>query len=223
MFRATTATLAGAGRYRSKDVARFFLCGGANHRSLATLCSGNRNLLESWSNPTGIKLTRDNAKALFSTATTVKADETVGGAAFEQARKYKYFRNVEITPEGVAVLRFDGPKSVNTICFEMANETKKLWNDEIHSNPNICSVVFLSAKLDGFIAGADISDIKSIADKQDLIPIIGDGLKMFQHMKTKGVPLVCGMHGPALGGGLEWALWCDYRICSDSPKTKMGT
>eukprot|EP00978_Attheya_sp_CCMP212_P040164 scaffold216326_cov26-Attheya_sp.AAC.1 len=30
------------------------------------------------------------------------------------------------------------------------------------------------------------------------------------------------MHGPALGGGLEWALWCDYRICTDSPKTKLG-
>ena len=138
-------------------------------------------------------------------------------------RKYKYFRNVEITPEGVAVIRFDGPKSVNTICFEMANETKKLWKDDVSTNANIKAVVFLSAKPDGFIAGADISDIKNVADKKALIPIIEDALQMFQHMKSKGVPLVCGIHGPALGGGLEWALWCDYRICSDSSKTKMGT
>jgi hypothetical protein len=138
------------------------------------------------------------------------------------ARQYTYFQNVEVTPEGVAIIRFDGPKAVNTICFDMATETKKLWADHIENNPDIKAVAFLSAKKDGFIAGADIADIKTIENKQDLIPIIEDGLAMFQNMKAKGVPLVCGIHGPALGGGLEWALWCDYRVCSDSPKTKMG-
>jgi 1,4-dihydroxy-2-naphthoyl-CoA synthase len=137
-------------------------------------------------------------------------------------RKYKYFRDVEITPDGVAVIRFDGPKSVNTICFEMKDETKKLWKEEISDNSNIKAVVFLSAKSSGFIAGADITDISSIDNKAELIPIIEDGLKLFQSMKAKGVPLVCGIDGPCLGGGLEWALWCDYRICSDSSKTKMG-
>ncbi len=142
-------------------------------------------------------------------------------AAATLDRKYKYFRNVEITPEGVAVIRLDGPKSVNTICFEMKDETKKLWKDEISDNSNIKAVVFLSAK-SGFMAGADISDIKLIENKADLIPIIEDGLNLFKNMKAKGVPLVCGIDGPCLGGGLEWALWCDYRICSDSSKTKMG-
>lgn len=137
-------------------------------------------------------------------------------------RKYKYFRNVEVTPEGVAIVRFDGPKAVNTISFDMAKETKELWATEIESDAKVKAVAFLSAKSSGFIAGADIADIQAIENKQDLLPIIKDGLGMFQHMKAKGVPLVCGIHGPALGGGLEWALWCDYRICSDSSKTKMG-
>ena len=138
-------------------------------------------------------------------------------------RKYEYFRNVEVTASGVAVLRLDGPKkAVNTISFAMADEAKKLWAAEIENNSSVKAVVFASAKPGMFIAGADIFDIQQIEDKQQLLPLIADGLQFFQHMRAKGVPLVAAIDGPALGGGLEWALWCDYRICSDSSKTKLG-
>uniref|UniRef100_A0A7S1YNE5 Trifunctional enzyme subunit alpha, mitochondrial n=2 Tax=Grammatophora oceanica TaxID=210454 RepID=A0A7S1YNE5_9STRA len=138
-------------------------------------------------------------------------------------RKYEYFENVELTPEGVAVIRFDCPgKPVNTISFALKDEAKVLWNQEIDSNGAVKAVVFSSAKPNMFIAGADIFDIKSIEDKSQLVPLIEDGLDFFQSMKKKGIPLVCAIDGPALGGGLEWALWCDYRVCSDSKKTKLG-
>mmetsp|Transcript_26218 Transcript_26218/g.39691 ORF Transcript_26218/g.39691 Transcript_26218/m.39691 type:complete len:791 (+) Transcript_26218:113-2485(+) len=139
------------------------------------------------------------------------------------SRKYEYFQNVEISPEGVAVIRFDCPKSsVNTISFALKDEAKMMWKNEIENNDNIKAIVFTSAKPNMFIAGADIFDIKSIENKQDLVPLIEDGLEFFQHMKKKNVPLVAAIDGPALGGGLEWALWCDYRICTDSSKTKLG-
>jgi enoyl-CoA hydratase/long-chain 3-hydroxyacyl-CoA dehydrogenase len=137
-------------------------------------------------------------------------------------RKYKFFQNVQLTDEGVAIIRFDCPKSVNTISFALAEEAKILWKKEIEDSAAVKSVVFSSAKPGMFIAGADIFDIQAIDNKQELIPLIEDGLKLFQHMRAKKVPLVAAIDGPALGGGLEWALWCDYRICTDSPKTKMG-
>ncbi|KAL7441856.1 hypothetical protein ACHAXM_008078 [Skeletonema potamos] len=138
-------------------------------------------------------------------------------------RKYKHFQNVELTPTGVAIIRFDNPdKKVNTLSFALMREAQTMWEADIASNNDIKSIVFTSAKESGFIAGADIFDISSVKDKSTLVPVIEEALKFFLHMKSKKVPMVAAIHGPALGGGLEWALWCDYRICTDSKSTKLG-
>jgi len=137
-------------------------------------------------------------------------------------RNYEFFTNVEFTEEGVAIIRFDCPKKVNSISFALSEEAKKLWKNQIENNSEVKAVVFSSAKPDMFIAGADIFDIKRIENKKDLVGLIEEGMNFFMHMRKKKVPLVCAINGPALGGGLEWAMWCDYRVCSDSPKTKLG-
>jgi hypothetical protein len=121
-------------------------------------------------------------------------------------RKYKFFQDVEVTPEGVAIIRFDGPKKVNSISFDMSKEARKMWQNDIANNSAIKAVVFSSGKPDMFIAGADIFDLKAVENKQDLIGLIEDGMDFFQSMKDKKVPLVCAIDGPALGGGLEWAM-----------------
>lgn len=136
-------------------------------------------------------------------------------------RKYEYFTNVEFTKEGVAIIRFDCPNKVNTISFALSDEARQMWKGEIENNSDVKAVVFSSAKPDMFIAGADIFDIKRIENKDDLVGLIKEGVNFFKHMREKKVPLVCAINGPALGGGLEWAMWCDYRVCSDSPKTKV--
>jgi hypothetical protein len=136
-------------------------------------------------------------------------------------RKYEYFTNVEFTKEGVAIIRFDCPNKVNTISFALSDEARQMWKGEIENNSDVKAVVFSSAKPDMFIAGADIFDIKRIENKDDLVGLIEEGVNFFKHMREKEVPLVCAINGPALGGGLEWAMWCDYRVCSDSPKTKV--
>ena len=58
-------------------------------------------------------------------------------------RLYENFENVEVTPEGVAIVRFDcANQSVNTISFAVADEAKKLWANEIENNDNVKAVVF---------------------------------------------------------------------------------
>ncbi len=138
-------------------------------------------------------------------------------------RKYQFFQNVQITDTGIAIIKFDNPsKKVNTISFDLKDEAERLWDDEIHHNSSIKGVVFTSGKKDGFIAGADIFDIQKLEHKADVVPLIESATQFFLKLKSKNVPLVCAINGPALGGGLEWALWCDYRICTDSSKTKLG-
>jgi enoyl-CoA hydratase / long-chain 3-hydroxyacyl-CoA dehydrogenase len=176
-------------------------------------------------------IARTTTRFTFSTA-AVAADPVAPSSSINStetkfaptaARKYEYFTNVEVTPSGVALIQFDGPKkAVNTISFAMAEEAKRLWQKEIANNASVKAVVFASAKPAMFIAGADIFDIQRITNKQELLPLIEDGVTFFQQMRAKGVPLVAAIDGPALGGGLEWALWCDYRICTDSNKTKLG-
>lgn len=138
-------------------------------------------------------------------------------------RKYEFFQNIEITKSGVAIVRFDHlTKKVNTLSFASKDEAFLLWDNDIHNNSNIKSVVFTSAKKKNFIAGADIFDIQSLEDKSEVAAHIDSALRLFRTMQSKGVPLVCAINGDALGGGLEWTLWSDYRICTDNEKTKLG-
>ncbi|CAJ1966905.1 unnamed protein product [Cylindrotheca closterium] len=164
--------------------------------------------------------------ARFQSTAAVEAEETIRAPppSFEPkaGRKYEFFQDIEMTPEGVAVIRFDGPKSVNSISFDMSREARVMWENEIANNAEVKAVVFSSGKPGMFIAGADIFDLKAVENKQDLVGLIEEGMDFFQLMKDKKIPLVCAIDGPALGGGLEWTMWCDYRVASDSPKTKLG-
>jgi len=160
-------------------------------------------------------------KAAVAAVAPSKQAETKTPFVSTPTRKYQFFQNVEMNDSGVAIVRFDGPgSSVNTISFQAASEAKTLWDTDIKDKAK--AVVFTSAKPHMFIAGADIFDIQSVENKQDLVPLIEDGLTMFQSWKDAGIPLIAAIDGPALGGGLEWALWCDYRICTDSSKTVLG-
>lgn len=145
-----------------------------------------------------------------------------GAEVLEPSRKWTYFEDLEVKGDGVAVIRMDAPGRMNTISEELRQEADAFFESEIRGNGAIKSIVFMSAKKDNFIAGADIKMIDAIEDKSELRDICMKGHETFRKMRELKLPMVAAINGAALGGGLEWALHCDYRIATTDRKTVLG-
>jgi 3-hydroxyacyl-CoA dehydrogenase/enoyl-CoA hydratase/3-hydroxybutyryl-CoA epimerase len=123
--------------------------------------------------------------------------------------------------DGVAVLLFDTPKRpVNVLSGGMLEEAGPLM-EEIERDDAIVAVVLASAKPDSFIAGADLDVVvKMTAEEAEAIS--RGAHAWLDRVEASRKPFVAAIHGAALGGGLEVALACRYRIASDHPKTVLA-
>jgi enoyl-CoA hydratase/long-chain 3-hydroxyacyl-CoA dehydrogenase len=137
------------------------------------------------------------------------------------AREFTYFDNVEVK-DGVAIVRFNGPAKMNTISISMQDDANGIFKEKILANKEVKAVVFISSKPDNFIAGADINMIENFEDKSELPSLLMKAHSLFDEIKKLKLPLVAAINGACLGGGLEWALYCDYRIATTSSKTILG-
>ena len=84
------------------------------------------------------------------------------------------------------------------------------------------AVVVLSGKANGFIAGADISEFRSDATEAEALALIRGGQQVLDLLAALPVPTVAAIHGFCLGGGLELALACRYRIATADRSTSLG-
>ena len=83
-------------------------------------------------------------------------------------------------------------------------------------------VAFLSGKQDNFIAGADIEEFVQLGSAAEAERLAAEGQEMLDRVARFPKPVVAGIHGGCLGGGLEFALACHYRVATDHPKTQIG-
>ena len=124
-----------------------------------------------------------------------------------------------VVENGVAVVTFDLPnESVNKFTRAVKDEFINVF-DRFDQDESVRGVVLISGKPDVFIAGADIEEFTQIRTATDAERLSRDGQLMIDKVEALKVPVVAAIHGACMGGGLEAALGCHYRIASDHPKT----
>ncbi len=141
--------------------------------------------------------------------------------------------SIEIDADGIALILFDSPgRSMNILSLEALDEVDQ-WARRLREDDAIKGAVLASGKESGFCAGADLSELGAVFEEAKTLSEEESGklfydrfLKLntaFRAIETCGKPVAVALNGIALGGGLEIALACHYRIAADdNPRLKLG-
>lgn len=133
---------------------------------------------------------------------------------------YQHWR-LHIDPERILWLHLDRRgTSVNTLNQEVLVELQSILNSL--KPEEIIGIVILSAKSKGFIAGADIKQFVTLQDAEEAYKLVRRAQKVFDQLSDLPLPSVALIRGFCLGGGMELALACRYRVAEDSLATQLG-
>ncbi|ELP2673488.1 fatty acid oxidation complex subunit alpha FadJ [Vibrio parahaemolyticus] len=122
----------------------------------------------------------------------------------------------------IAWLAIDVPnEKMNTLQAAFADEMKEIFA-QLKDSSGIKGMIIHSLKPDNFVAGADVRMLEACTTAHEAQALAKQGQELFQQLSDLPYPVVAAIHGPCLGGGLELALACDYRVCTDSDKTRLG-
>ncbi|MBW5819549.1 fatty acid oxidation complex subunit alpha FadJ [Yersinia enterocolitica] len=129
---------------------------------------------------------------------------------------------LSVRPDNIGIITVDvvGDK-VNTLKAEFAEQIAEILQ-QAQALSQLQGLVIISGKPDSFIAGADITMIAACRTAQDARILAQKGQSILAQIAAFPVPVVAAIHGACLGGGLELALACHSRICSQDDKTVLG-
>ena len=129
--------------------------------------------------------------------------------------------SLEIDVDRVGWLTCDTPDaSTNVLSAAVVRDLAAKLDDVVRQN--LSGVIVRSAKANGFIAGADIHEFLQIRTPEQGYELVRAGQRVLQQLEDLPCPTVAMLHGFALGGGLELALACTYRIGADDAALSLG-
>jgi len=135
------------------------------------------------------------------------------------------YRTVKVeVKEGAAILKLNNPpvnQLSESFVKEMANAIMEAFRDQE------VKAVILAGTGKNFIAGADITEIKGVADKDDVFSKVMDNHRFMNAIEDGPKPVIAAINGNCLGGGMEIAMACHYRIAAQGvqvgqPEVQIG-
>ncbi len=129
--------------------------------------------------------------------------------------------SLQVDDQGIAWMSVDRVgSSTNVLTEELLEAFDQTLVQIAQTHPK--ALVIQSAKASGFIAGADVkafAQVPGVASAEQHIQRVHD---IFHRLEAMAFPTVAAIHGFCLGGGLELALACDFRVSCDDEKTRLG-
>ena len=127
--------------------------------------------------------------------------------------------------EGIAWALMDREgERVNSMGRRLTEELGEIvkWAETAAIHGEIKGLVLMSAKATGFLVGADIREFSRFATEQQVKEVVKATLGLLDRIEKLPIPVVAAIHGFCLGGGLELALACHYRIADREESTRLG-
>lgn len=109
----------------------------------------------------------------------------------------------------MAVFTMDNPP-VNQLSSQFRSDLAEAFG-EAHADDAVKAIV-LTGSAKNFIAGADITEIQQVDGREALLSGMMEGMKFMTHIETGPKAVVAAINGNCLGGGLEIAMCCHYRV-----------
>jgi 3-hydroxyacyl-CoA dehydrogenase/enoyl-CoA hydratase/3-hydroxybutyryl-CoA epimerase len=131
----------------------------------------------------------------------------------------------DIDFENIAWAVFDQQgESANTLGQETMREAETIINalEEAAKTGKARGVVFMSGKDSGFIAGADVREFENLTREADVEAVVKAGTALLDRIERLPIPAIAAIHGFCVGGGLEFAMACHYRIATREDNTRLG-
>ncbi len=127
--------------------------------------------------------------------------------------------------DDIGILTINRPDKLNAISNELTSELSSLL-DELEKDDKLTVLVITGAGDKAFVAGADIQELVD-RDARLGRRVSHERQEIFSRIENLPVPVIAAVNGYALGGGLELALACNIRVCSEkaqfgAPEVKLG-
>ncbi len=131
----------------------------------------------------------------------------------------RHWRTEETGDAVVLTLDVAG-QSANVLSSAVLQELDQILG-QVENRP-LKGLILRSAKANGFIVGADVYEFQKISDSARAAELARAGQIVFNRLAKLPFPSVAVIHGNCLGGGLELALACTYRIAREDEGTRLG-